>query len=187
MSFTQLRITGPDSTPYKLGAPLHLYDGDLRVGVMDPIPVSRDGAEVHVEHFNVAPGVPGHQRREIGRLVLLEVVAFLAENFSQVQAVSVALSRDIEGYADGMTLANSRSAALQGIGARHIMITPKPDAAHMGHFVVAGLWEYNQANLEALHARLQKEREAYCDRERDAAAAKARGPGLFSKWWGPPK
>jgi hypothetical protein len=184
MSFTQLRITGPDSTPYVLGAPLYLFDGELRIGVMDPVPVSTDGAEVHVEHFNIAAGVPGHQRREVGRLVLFEVVAYLVQNFPHVQAVSVALSRDIEGYSDGMTLATSRSATLQGIGARHIMITPKPDAAHVGHFVVAGLWEYNQANLEALTARLQQEREAY--RERDAAA-KARMPGLFSKWWGPPR
>jgi hypothetical protein len=185
MSFTQLKITGPDSTPYVLGAPMYLYDADLRIGVVDPVPVSPDGAEVHVEHFSVAANVPSHHRREIGRLVLFEVVAFLAESFPHVQAVSLALSRDIEGYSDGMTLASSRSATLQGIGARHIMITPKPDAAHAGHFVVAGLWEYNQANLEALTARLQKEREAY--RDRDAAAANARAPGLFSKWWGPPR
>ncbi|VTU26488.1 hypothetical protein SRS16CHR_03868 [Variovorax sp. SRS16] len=183
MSFTQLRITGPDSAPYVLGAPMHLYERDFCVGIMDPVPVSAGGTEVHIEHFNIAADTPAHQRREIGRLVLLEVVAFLAENFADVQAVSLALSRDIEGYSDGMTLASARSATLQSIGARHIMITPKPDAAHAGHFVVAGLWEYNQANLAALMAHLQKEREAY--RERDAAAAKTRAPGLFARWWAP--
>lgn len=183
MSFTQLRITGPESTSYVLGAPMHLYDRDFCVGVMNPVPVSTDGTEVHIEHFNAAANLPAHQRRDIGRLVLFEVVAFLAENFTDVQAVSVALSRDIEGYGDGMTLASVRSATLQSIGARHIMITPKPDAAQAGHFVVTGLWEYNQANLAALTARLQTEREAY--RERDAAAAKVRAPGLFAKWWAP--
>ncbi|RZL88235.1 MAG: hypothetical protein EOP82_23645 [Variovorax sp.] len=96
-----------------------------------------------------------------------------------VQAIRFSLGRDIEGYGDGLKLADVRSRLLLSIGASHIVVTPKPDAAHAGHFVVAAVWEYNRANLAALASRLEAERDAY--REREARAAEAR-PARVGSW-----
>jgi hypothetical protein len=153
-----------------------LYDGSTHIGTLDPMPVNREGTEVHIEHFTPT-SVVSQQKLEISKLALVEMVMFVAENFTAVQAISLSLSRQIEGYGDGMRLAGARSAFLQSIGASHILITPKPDAEHMGHFVVAGLWEYNPANLAALASVLAAEREAYYG-GREAAAARERLPRL---------
>ncbi|MBT2299555.1 hypothetical protein J7E70_03660 [Variovorax paradoxus] len=172
MSTAKLRITGPGSSPYVLGAPMYLFDGPTHIGILDPVPVNREGTEVHIEHFTPSILV-SQQKLEISKLALVEMVMFVAENFTSVQAISLSLSRQVEGYGDGMRLAGARSAFLQSIGAGHIMITPKPDAEHMGHFVVAGLWEYNPTNLAALAAVLEAERHAYYS-GREAAAAQAK-------------
>lgn len=179
MNSAKLRITGADSKPYVLGTPMHIHEGGSLVATMDPVPVNRGGTEVHLEHFSpIDPA--SHQKRDIGRLLLVEVVNFIVENFTTVQAISFALSRHIESYDDGMKLASMRSAVLQSIGTEHIMIAPKPDAAHAGHFVVSGVWEYNPATLAALQAVLQNERNAY-----DAKAlheAKERGAPRLDGW-----
>lgn len=158
-----LQLTGPDGRPYVLGEPLHLYDGDALLGVLDPVPVNRTGTEVHIEHF-VPNYRVGGQARDNGRLVLLEMVAFIVERFTTVQAISITLSRNIENYADGLNLATVRSDLLQSIGTANIVVAPKPDAAQAGHFVVSGVWIYNPENREALRAVLDVEREAYCAR-----------------------
>ena len=160
MTRAKLRITGPNHSPYVLGAPMYLYDGPVHIATLDPVPVNREGTEVHIEHFTPMPVVT-QQKMEISKLALVEMVYFVAENFTSVQAISLALSRQVEGYGDGMRLAGARSTFLQSLGASHILIAPKPNAEHMGHFVVSGLWEYNPTNLQALAAVLQHEREIY--------------------------
>ena len=115
---------------------MHLYDGSTHIGILDPVPVNREGTEVHIEHFTPSILV-SQQKLEISKLALVEMVMFVAENFTSVQAISLSLSWQVEGYGDGMRLAGARSAFLQSIGAGHIMIMPKPDAEHMGHFVVS--------------------------------------------------
>ncbi|VTU15386.1 hypothetical protein H6CHR_00213 [Variovorax sp. PBL-H6] len=175
MTRAKLRITGPHSSSYVLGEPMYLYDGPLHVATLDPVPVNREGTEVHIEHFSPSPTVT-QQKLEISKLALVEMVYFIAENFTSVQAISLSLSRQVEGYGDGMRLAGARSSFLQSLGASHIVIAPKPNAEHMGHFIVSGLWEYNPANLEALVSVLQHERETYYGRP--AAAEDARRPGL---------
>ena len=149
-----------------------LHDGDVHVGTLDPVPVTDGGTVVHIGHFT-PENIVSHQKREIGKLALLEMVAYLAENFSAVQAITFSLSRDIEGYGDGMKLAGARAELLHTIGATHIVTTPRA-ASHVGHFVVTGVWEYNQANLSALSLVLQEERDAYGKRE--AAAQSDRHP-----------
>src|SRR5690606_36365728 len=133
MTSAKLRITGPGERPYALGEPMHLFDGVLHVGTLDGFPVDRERTEAHIGRFTPT-NVVSHQKKEIGKLALLEMVMFIAENFTSVQVVSFSLSRDIEGYGGGMQLASARSALLQSIGTTHIVIAPKPDAVQMGHF-----------------------------------------------------
>jgi hypothetical protein len=114
------------------------------------------------------------QKLRLGRVVLLELVAYIATHFSTVSVVSFILNRDIEGYGNGIRLAGSRSALLQSIGAEHIVITPKPKGERAGHFVVAAFWQYNAANLASLHEAIQAEWTGF--REREAAALLGQGP-----------
>lgn len=179
MNSAKLRITGPDSAPYVLGAPMHIHEGATHIATMDPVPVNRVGTEVHLEHFTPIDPV-ALQKREIGKLLLVEVAAFIIENFTTVQAISFALTRNIDSYGDAMKLASMRSGVLQSIGTEHIVIAPKPDAVHAGHFVVSGLWEYNPSSVAALHAVLKAERDAYDERE--ALAARDRASPRIDAW-----
>ncbi|MBU1360547.1 MAG: hypothetical protein KKC85_03340 [Gammaproteobacteria bacterium] len=160
MKPARFRITGPDRVPYRLGMPMHIHEGPLRVGVIDPVPVQRGGSEVHLEHF-VPTHAADYRKRQIGRLMLAEVVSFIVENFTQVQAISFTLGRDIGDTStnDRTQRASTRSALLQRMGASHVLSAPKPDAAQEGHFVVTGIWEYNPASVAALAEVLRVERE----------------------------
>ena len=178
MTFAKLRITGPDSTPYVLGEPMHLHDGDVLVGKLDPVIVADGGTLVHIEHFRAVDTV-SHRKREIGKLAMLEMVAFIAETFSDVQVVTFSLSRTIESYGDGMKLAGARSELLYAIGAKDIVIAPKPDSLEMGHFMVSAVWEYNPDNLNALAGALAAERKAYGMRE---AAAEGEQRAAGGSW-----
>ncbi|MBU1360324.1 MAG: hypothetical protein KKC79_07140 [Gammaproteobacteria bacterium] len=173
MSFAKLRITGPRPGPYVLGEPMHLFDGDVQVGTLDPVVVADGGTLVHIEHFRAVHTV-SHRKREIGKLALLEMVAFIAETFSNVQIVTFSLSRAINSYGDGMKLAGARSELLYRIGAKNIVIAPKPDSFEVGHFMVSAVWEYNPSNLAALTEALESEREAYGLREAAAAESEER-------------
>jgi hypothetical protein len=139
---------------------MYLYDGSLHIATLDPVPVNREGTEVQIEHFSPAPVVT-QRKLEISKLALVEMVYFIAENFTSIQAINLSLSRQVEGYGDGMRLASARAAFLQSLGAHNIVIAPKPDAEQMGHFVVTGEWEYNPVNLQALASVLQYERDTY--------------------------
>jgi len=181
MSINALRFTGPDSAPCVLGAPIFAYYGDIHVGTLDPVPVSRGGTEVRIQHYTPSPEACSQalQKLRIGRVLLLELVAFMATHFSSVSVISFILNRDIEGYGNGIRLAGSRSALLQSIGAEHIVITPKPKGERAGHFVVAAFWQYNMANLTALHAATQAEWAAFMERE---AAAPLGKPPRANAW-----
>ncbi|RZL95909.1 MAG: hypothetical protein EOP82_01845 [Variovorax sp.] len=52
-------------------------------------------------------------------------------------------------------------AALQDMGAEGVTVSPKPDSTMPGNFVVRGEWSYNERNLAALAACLQRERYVY--------------------------
>ena len=51
MTFKKLRITGPGAVPYQLGQPMHVYDANVLLGTLDPVPVGNAGTEIHIEHF----------------------------------------------------------------------------------------------------------------------------------------
>lgn len=183
MSTHSLRVTGPALEACVLGGPMLVHYGEQHLGTLDPVPVSRGGTEIRIEHFTPSRTEEAQRLHglKIGRVILLELVAFVAERFSTVTLVQLCLNRDIESYR-GITLAAERSELLQAMGASHIVITPKPDAARIGHFVVAGAWEYNQANLAALGATLEVERAAYGERERLAATrTRRKGCWLFPR------
>ena len=176
MSLHALRFTGPDGAPWAPGSPLLVHYGDTLFGTVPPPPVSRDGAEVRIQHFMpaVSPESRELQSLRFGRVVLLETVALVANRLPLVSAFSFVLDRDVEGYGTGVQLAASRSSLLQGIGAEHVVITPKPLAERAGHFVVTGFWQYNAANLAALATTLEAEWTAFSEREAAAASGRSR-------------
>lgn len=176
----KLRISGADLGTWRLGEPMLVHEGNACIGRIDPVPVSPDGTEVHLEHFDlVANGT--ELRRGLGTLMLLEVTAHIIEHCTTVQAISYALDRHLEGRGDSTKIAIARSLLLQRIGAAHVVVRPKPDAARAGQFVVTGLWEYTPASLSAFQAVLQAERSSYAlpvEGVPDAQASS--GPGLWA-------
>lgn len=180
MTFERLRITGRDGERYELGEPMHVHDGSVHLGALDPVRVSRDGTEVRIERFLPSSFVK-EQKRNFGPLVLLEVTTFLAEQFDGIQTISYALTREIEMHGDGMKVASARSALLLDIGAEAVTITPSPDLETPGNFIVQGIWTYNERNLAALHQCLAREREIYRQWEAAAAQPPMAIPGLRNR------
>lgn len=154
-----IRITGPASAPYTLGQPIHVHDQDRHLATLDPVPLLRNGTEIHIEAFQPSRAVR-EERRHVGRLIFLEICAFIAENFPQVQAISFSFSRQVDVLGGGEEQAVSRSETMSRIGALDVHITPKANA-QPGHFVVSGVWVYSEPNHAALKAVLEEERAIY--------------------------
>jgi len=180
MSIHSLHFTGPDLGPCVLGQPMLAHYGETHIGTLDPVPVSRGGTEIRIEHFKPADSDASRRlhKAKIGRVLLPRLVAFIAEHFSSITLIQISLARDIGGYVEGFRLAAERTAVLQAMGAEGILITPKPATQHMGHFVVAGVWEYKQANLAALAATLDIEWAAFDERQ-----AAAQGLTRKRRWF----
>ncbi|MDM0110629.1 hypothetical protein QTI66_00625 [Variovorax sp. J22R133] len=159
MNDKKLRITGPDATPYTLGQPMHVYDGDLLLGTLDPVPLLKSGTELFVEAFTPARAV-SEEPRHVGRLIFLEICAFIAEHYPQIQAISFVFSRQVDVLGAGEQQALARAETMARIGAINVKMTPKANALP-GHFVVSGIWPYSQHNLAALHGVLEEERALY--------------------------
>ena len=164
-----VRITGPDAEPYTLGRPMWVYAGEDLLARLDPVPLLRSGTELHIEAFEPTDLVR-EEKRHVGRLIFLEICAFIVENFQQIQAISFVLSRQIDAMATGAVLAASRSETMTRIGAVDVQISPKSDAKP-GHFVVSGIWIYSERTHAALLGVLDKERANYAGRP-----IAARGP-----------
>ncbi|WP_431274193.1 hypothetical protein ACQ858_19350 [Variovorax ureilyticus] len=176
MAFEKLRITGQDGRHYRLGEPLEVHDRGTFLGTLDPVTVNRDGTEVLIQRFLPSAFVK-KEKRNFGPLVLLEVTAFLAEQFQGLQAVSYLLSREIELHGDGMNVALARSALLEAIGAEAVAVSPRPDSGTPANFVVRGVWAYNERNIAALGHCLERERAIY--RQWDAAVETDRSIGVL--------
>lgn len=157
-----LRITGPNAEPYALGKPIWVYCGEDLLARLDPVPLLKSGTELHIEAFEPSGSVR-EDRRQVGRLIFLEICSFIAEHFPQIQAISFVLSRQIDWMANGAELAASRSETMMRIGAMDVCITPKSDAKP-GHFVVSGIWVYSERTHAALKEVLEKERADYAER-----------------------
>ena len=166
-TFDELRCSGPDLAPYALGEPIYVYDRIAHLGTLDPVHVTHRGTNVHITRFVATPFVKAG-KRNVDPLVLLELIAFISERFDAVQTVSFSLRSEVASYEDGMKIASARSALLQRIGAHGVTISPQPDSAAPGNFVVQGVWAYNERNLAALGQCLERQREIYRDSELSA-------------------
>jgi hypothetical protein len=161
MSFKKLRILGPGRAPYRLGQAMHVYDGGVLLGTLDPVPLVNGGTELHVGSFSPTRVVL-EERRHLGRLIFLEACAFVSEHFSQIQAINFEFSREVEVLGEGAQQAAARVQTMDRIGATNVQVLPKADA-RPGVFVVSGTWAYNERNLAALHTVLDEERAIYRD------------------------
>lgn len=174
MTFKKLRITGPGAAPYQLGQPMHVYDANVLLGTLDPVPVSNSGTEIHIEHFQPTRVVRDEQRH-VGRLVFVEICAFVSEHFHQVQVISFAFTRDVNLMGGGVQQAASRVETMDRIGAINVQIRPKADALP-GQFVVSGEWAYSESSIAALRVVLEEQRALY--RARPISIGVADKPGV---------
>jgi hypothetical protein len=170
MTFQRLHLSGPQGRPYVLGERIEVYDGPTLIGRVQSVTPSPGGDEVRVENF-LTTDFADFRAKALPKLVLAEVVSFIAERYPSIHAIGIELSRDIEGY-EGReaTLASARAEILQSIGTSGVRIHPKPHPGQAGHFAVTGVWRYDKASVTALAAVLQAQRAAY--RERTEAGAK---------------
>lgn len=164
MTFQHLQLTGPHGSPYVLGQRIEVYDGATLIGRVQSVTVSAERDEVRLENF-LTTDFADFRARALPKLVLAEVVSFIAERYPSVHAIGIELSRDIEGY-EGReaTLASARADILQCIGTDGVRINPKPHAGQAGHFAVTGVWRYDKASVAALAEVLQAQRAAYHER-----------------------
>lgn len=159
MTFTKLRITGADGTPYEIGQPMRVYDQNTLLATIDPVLLRNAGTEVHLEHFHPTR-VVREESRHIGRLIFLEVCEFLAENFHQIQAITFSFARPVSMLGGATEQANAGAETVTRIGAVNVQITPKLDA-RPGLFAVSGIWAYSEPNLAALRVVLEEQRAIY--------------------------
>jgi len=155
----KLRITGPGGAAYRLGDPLLVFDEDVLVCTVDPLPVSPSGDEILVEHFTPAL-MSLEESRHLSRLVFLEICAFVAETIHEVRAVTFAFSRPARLLSNPSA---DRVEIMHRIGIENVQVSPRP-AAMPGHFVVSGTWHYSDRNLTALNEVLAELRVLYRNR-----------------------
>lgn len=135
-----------------------VFERDVLVCTVDPVPVSPSGDEILIEHFT--PSLVGlEESHHLGWLIFLEICAFVAENVNEVRAVSFVFSRParpIDSSADRME-------TMHRIGIENVQISPRL-SAFPGHFVASGTWHYSEPNLAALNEVLAELRGLYCNR-----------------------
>ena len=136
-----------------------VHDDKVLICTLDPVPVSASGHEIHIEHFS-PPWVGLEEARHLSRLVFLEICAFVAESFEQIQAVSFAFSRPPSVLAGGSQDTADRAEIMHRIGINNVRVAPMPSATP-GHFVVTGVWIYSERNLAALNEVVNELRNLY--------------------------
>ncbi|MEJ8814915.1 hypothetical protein WKW77_27840 [Variovorax ureilyticus] len=151
---------------------MHIYDRETHVGTIGAVTASRGGHTVHLDRF-VPSATPMWPSLATRSLVLVEVVAFLTEQFAAVQTIRVCLSSPVERRDDVLKVARERARLLQRIGADPINIIPNLESSSRGNFTVSGVWKLDPQSLEVFNAALCDEREMH--RRRKAAAATVRG------------
>lgn len=139
-----------------------VHDGEILICTLDPVPVSPSGDLIRIEHFS--PSASGlEEARHLSRLVFLEICAFVAERFDQIQAVSFAFSRPLSLLTGATQDVADRTEIMLRIGIDDVQVSPMPSETP-GHFVVTGVWVYSQRNLAALNEVLDELRYLYRDR-----------------------
>lgn len=146
---------------------MYLYDGETHVGTIGAVTVSPGGNEVHLDRF-VPSAIEMRHGWVMRKIVLVEVVAFLAEHFATVPTIRVSLNSPIESHDDFLKVARDRAQFLHQIGAQQIDIIPSFTPSNRGNFTVAGVWRRNPQSFKALNVALRHERDAH--RSRRAAS-----------------
>jgi len=138
---------------------MFVHDDKVVICTLDPVPVSLSGDEVRIELLCPTWGEL-EDTRHLSRLVFLEICAFVAEKFEQIQAVRFAFSRPLALRAGGSQDAADRAEIMHRIGIDNVRIAPVPSATP-GHFIVTGVWVYSERNLAALNEVLHELRSLY--------------------------
>ena len=134
-----LLIAGKDRSTYRLAEPLHIYDGDALVGTIDAAR-SKDGRELRLDRFTPSP-ISTRNRGVPRKLVLVEVLTSLAEQFETVATIRLILNTPFEGRHDALKVANARAQMLGRISAEHIQIIPNLSPSSSGDFTVEAIWK----------------------------------------------
>jgi hypothetical protein len=183
MTFKGLTLTGPNGRTYVLGDPIEVYDERTLIGKIHSVMIGANGSEVLLENFWTVD-FADFRAKALPKLVLAEVVTFIAQRSLAISAVGIELSRALEEYeGQEARLATARSENLHSIGARDIRITPKPHGSEVAHFCVTGIWHYDSASVAALAKALEKERAAYGVRKAAAQSCAPRKQGLRKLFW----
>ena len=139
-----------------------MHDAKVLICALDRVPVSPSGDEVLVELL--CPSLSElEDSRHLSRLVFLEICAFFAEQFEQIQAVKFAFSRPQSLLGRGSQDAADRAEIMHRIGINNVQVAPMRSTA-TGHFLVTGAWIYSDRNLAALNEVLHELRSLYQDR-----------------------
>ncbi|RZL86033.1 MAG: hypothetical protein EOP82_31415 [Variovorax sp.] len=154
---------------------MSVYDDCVLLGTLDPVPVRNMGTEIHVEAFTPTR-IVREESRHIGRLIFLEVCAFIVENFHQIQLISFVFTRQVDVLGGGVQQAAARAETMERIGAVNVQVAPKADTSP-GHFVVSGVWVYSERNLVALNLVLEEQRALYRERPIAGGAKSRAGVG----------
>ena len=158
MQSQPIEIAGPGGGSYQLGEPMLMFTGGVFLGRVDPVVLSKTGAEVHFGSFT-ATSLTHEEPRNVGALLFYEACAHLTRFHPQIQQIHFALSRPMPGLGDPATQASSRVAAVESIGAINIQLTP----TRSGYTVVSGSWVHNERNLHLLHVALEVHRGMYAE------------------------
>jgi len=137
MQSQPIEITGPGGASYQLGEPMLMFTGGVFLGRVDPVLLSKGGAEVHLGSFT-ATSFTQEELRNVGALLFYEACAHITRFHPQIQQIHFALSRPMPGLGDPAAQASSRVAAVESIGAINIQLTP----TYSGDTVVSGSWVY---------------------------------------------
>jgi len=161
MSFENLTMRSPGSDGYVLGTPIEVLDGGTSVGIVRTVVLASTGDEILLGDFE-ATNQADFLARRIAKLVIAEVVNFVATSYEAISAIEIMLGRDIDGFEGRQAyLAQARADLLQSIGVRNVQVAPKPLRGKEAHFTVCGMWAYDRPSLEALETVLHAERAAY--------------------------
>jgi hypothetical protein len=179
MATPTLLIAGKERSTYRLPEPLHIYDGDALVGTIE-VAISKDGHELRLDHFTPSP-ISTRNRGVSRKLVLVEVLTFLAEQFETVATIRLILNTPFEGRHDALNVASARARMLGRISAEHIQIIPNLTPSGRGDFTVQAVWKRCSQSLRALREALHHERAAHEARRRSASPVKDRFARLAAR------
>lgn len=145
---------------YVPGTPLFVWIGDLPVGTVKSVKMSRDGRTLVLQNFDYAPTFVSPSIA-LRKLIFLELTAFLAENAAPGLKIVYRFEHRTTADIDGVALANARARMLEGIGATLSSVAPRIGSRGDGHFVVDATWRHSDANLAKLRAAVSATRAEY--------------------------